>query len=59
MAFKHLRIFQEPDFVKFMTEYVQLCSFQEVLYFDQALSDSWQVVKMRELTHQYVMEWEE
>ena len=32
-AFKHLKIFSENDFIKFMLEYVNLCTFQDVLYF--------------------------
>lgn len=34
-AFKHLKIFSENDFIKFMLEYVNLCSFQDVLYFPE------------------------
>jgi hypothetical protein len=57
-AFKHLKIFSDNDFIKFMLDYINLCSFQEVLYFPAEHSDSYKMVAQRALVQQYVQEWE-
>ena len=32
-AFKHLKVFSDQDFIKFMLDYIKLCTFPDVLYF--------------------------
>ena len=39
-AFKQLKIFKDPDYQNFMSDYVSQCKMKEVLYFDHALSDT-------------------
>jgi hypothetical protein len=57
-AFKHLKIFSDNDFIKFMLDYINLCTFQEVLYFQTECSDSFKMVAQRRLVELYVQDWE-
>lgn len=57
-AFKHLKIFSDNDFIKFMLDYINLCTFQEVLYFPTECSDSFKMVAQRRLVELYVQDWE-
>lgn len=56
-AFKHLKIFSEPDFVSFMLEFISLCQLQDVLYFSESESLSNKLKKQRQLTDHYIESW--
>jgi hypothetical protein len=50
-------MFSDNDFVKFMKDYINLCSFLDVLYFSENFSESAKMASYRELTEHYAKDW--
>lgn len=50
-------MFSDNDYVKFMKDYINLCSFLDVLYFSEIYSESAKMASYRELTEHYAKDW--